>query len=678
MKRILLSVFCASLVSIGFAQNRSIELPKGTTASSLNLNLQSLPLSKSTAVQVNQFKNGKAARNSQEVYLLDYSSVDEYNATQAGVAYHPNYVIPINERFDTSSVGQENMKLRTVGVFFDTLVVENESNPGAFDRVIPFSAATLTIDTLAIFYNYEAAPANPTTDNLTINIYTPPLSFSNNGRYDSKITSTPVFTKSYTGSDLATLVTDPDGLELLIVPVHYSLPKGMPFFVTVSYDADVTAPFNMGYGFADSCEDLTQFLLRPSTLPGNSMYYMNFMQQNPQGAAVNSSGWFDNVSLSVPTMPASCRYLDYQNWLIWAQVSADVDFGVRAESSKTIACPGEAVTLTANGYGSDDISYVWTTSRGTLSTPNDGETVLTTDSTTHVTVVATDNNSGTTSTSELTIVFRGVNININNGNPIEINCGEKGILTAALSGYTSGSKMFTWNIPATGDTTTTSVSLGGLSAGTYKVTITNSAGCTASTTASIVYPNVTNEVSFTVTPDVSPASGIQVCINQPTTFTNTSSATTGWTATWYIDNNESDYGDVVDYIFATGGRHKVYLQSEDANGCLFTSSGVDVNVLSATSSSCQNVSVGDVRFENNVSLLPNPTSGSVNLTVNDAVNTTSVKIYNVIGAEVAKYNFEGNGTISKNLNIDKFANGTYLVKVESNGKTAVKRLTVAK
>lgn len=653
MKRFLLSIFCTSLLaSVSVAQSTDMQLPEGVSKG--NLKVYQLPKN-----VLSQFKGGSAGRAMADTFLLDYPEVDNFNATASGIDFIPNYAEEINERFDSSQF----LTARTVGVLFDTIIVQ-DPNTGDYTKSIPFSKATLTVDTVFIIYNFGKVPANPTNDNLTINIYKFPFTLSNSGGYNSTITSTPVFTKSYTDSALLKLVTGATALNILRVPVGYTFNKGERFFVSVSYDADTASSFAVGCAFADSCND-NQLLLRRSTLPGRSWYYANLSA---------NSGW-DNGTLSVASMPVSCRYWLWQNWQIIPLVRADVDFGVSAKASKTIACPGDQVTLTANGFGSNDITYEWFTSRGTLSTPNDKETTLTTDSTTSVFVVATDVNSGTKDTSRLTITFRGINISINGGNPVQINCGSKGTLTATLTGFTAGQRTFVWKRPTGPDTTTTSSSLGNLLPGNYSVTVTNSAGCTASTTASIVYPNVTNNVSFTVTPDVSPSSGIQVCINRPSTFTNTSSGQNGWNATWFVGNNEVATGNTASYTFPAVGQNNVRLQVDSAD-CILTSTTVVVNVLSASNSACVS-SLNDVNFESNISLLPNPTSGNVTLTVNGAEKPVSVKIFNVIGAEVAQFNLsEGNGRVVKSINVDNFAAGTYLVKVETNGKTAIKRLIV--
>jgi hypothetical protein len=653
MKRILLSVFCAFLLaSTGSAQFSNLHLPEGTTRN----NLKVFQLPKKLLSQLPHHSSGRAAA---DTFLLDYPEVDNYNATAKGIDFIPNYAESINERYDSSNT----LAAGTVGVLFDTIIVA-DPNTGDYTKSIPFNKAQLTLDTVYIIYNFGKVPTNLSNSTLTINVYKFPIALSNNGGYNSEITSVPVYTKTYTDTPLLQLQTAPTALRILSVPVGYTFNKGERFFVAVSYDADTASDFSVGCAFADSCQS-NQLLLRRSTLPGRSWYYVNFGSQ---------SGW-DNGTLSVPTMPVSCRYWLWQNWQIIPLVRANVDFGVSAKASKNNICPGDQITLTANGFGSNDISYQWFTSRGTLSTPNDKETNLTTDSTTTVFVVATDNTTNAKDTARLTINYRGINISINGGQPVQINCGQKGTLTATLTGFTSGQRTFVWRGPTGPDTTTTSSSLGNLLPGNYSVTVTNSAGCTASTTASIIYPNINNNVSFTVTPDVSPAAGIQVCINRPATFTNTSSGQNGWNATWFVGNNEVGFGNTFSYTFPAVGQNNVRLQIDSAN-CILTSTTTVVNVLSASNSACVS-SVSDMKFESSISLLPNPASANVALTVNGAEKPVTVKIYNVIGSVVAQYQFsETGGTIVKNITLDNFASGTYLVKVESNGKTAIKRLII--
>ncbi|MCS6819713.1 MAG: hypothetical protein NZ522_07140, partial [Chitinophagales bacterium] len=371
MKRFLLALgILATLTTPNYGQFNEFVLPEATSKG--NFKVYQLPKN-----LVDRFRIASSGRAQQDTFLLDYPEVDGYNATQSGIDFIPNYAEDINERYDSSKL----LSARTVGVIFDTIVIQ-DPNTQAYNKVIPLSKVKMTVDSVYIIYNYPNTPVvlRPS-DSLTIKVYKWPVTFSNNTGYNSVITSPPLYYFTFKDSALLPLRTAPTALRVLSVPIGVSFNKGDRFLITVSYDADTASKFSIGCAFADSCNS-DQFLLKRSTIPGRSIYYLNF--------SVNNTGW-DNGSLSVPTFPLGCRFWLWQNWQIIPLVRAEVDFGVSAKASKTIACPGDQVTLTANGFGSDDISYQWFTSRGTLTSPNDKETTLITDSTTTVFVVATDN-----------------------------------------------------------------------------------------------------------------------------------------------------------------------------------------------------------------------------------------------------------------------------------------------
>ena len=65
--------------------------------------------------------------------------------------------------------------------------------------------------------------------------------------------------------------------------------------------------------------------------------------------------------------------------------------------------------------------------------------------------------------------------------------------------------------------------------------------------------------------------------------------------------------------------------------------------------------------------------------VNGVEKNISIRVYNVIGSEVKSFiASDVASTFTKSFDFSDLANGTYLVKIQSADKTAVKRLTISK
>ena len=120
--------------------------------------------------------------------------------------------------------------------------------------------------------------------------------------------------------------------------------------------------------------------------------------------------------------------------------------------------------------------------------------------------------------------------------------------------------------------------------------------------------------------------------------------------------------------YSTFGTYTVCLTASNAYG---TSAQVckTINVVNG---------INAIDFASSINMFPNPTSGTVTITLNG--NTTAdftVAAYNILGDQViATANYQA-GTTSVALNTATLADGVYLVKIQSNQGTAVKRLTVS-
>ncbi len=104
----------------------------------------------------------------------------------------------------------------------------------------------------------------------------------------------------------------------------------------------------------------------------------------------------------------------------------------------------------------------------------------------------------------------------------------------------------------------------------------------------------------------------------------------------------------------------------------FTNSGTQTTVLKSKSNTRNNRGVNVKSIESNFSVYPNPTSGDLNINfTNSVMGEVSVKIISVLGEEMYEETFVG---ANKKINIDlsKYEDGIYLVKLTINNSMIVK------
>jgi hypothetical protein len=134
---------------------------------------------------------------------------------------------------------------------------------------------------------------------------------------------------------------------------------------------------------------------------------------------------------------------------------------------------------------------------------------------------------------------------------------------------------------------------------------------------------------------------------------------TGATYEWLDCNNSniaiSPAETGISYTATTNGNYAVEVTK---NGCVDTSACVTI----AT------VSVIENNFSNAVKLFPNPTEGSVNLTLNKAYENISINVTDIAGKTVLNRVYTNSNNI--NFNIDN-KSGVYFVEVSSNNEKAI-------
>ncbi len=110
----------------------------------------------------------------------------------------------------------------------------------------------------------------------------------------------------------------------------------------------------------------------------------------------------------------------------------------------------------------------------------------------------------------------------------------------------------------------------------------------------------------------------------------------------------------------------------DSGGCTFSTTQT-VTVTSICTG------IQNVAFENNVSVLPNPSNGNITITVNGADDNINIMVYNILGQTVKSYTSTDVAAVfNKNMDLNDLSGGTYLVKIQTGSKIATKKLVITK
>ena len=254
-------------------------------------------------------------------------------------------------------------------------------------------------------------------------------------------------------------------------------------------------------------------------------------------------------------------------------------------------------------------------------------------------------------------------VTITGSNPLTLTCPTTShTINVSTTGDNAG-LTYTWSANVSGSQTSGRTTI--FNPGTYDVTVTNSQMCTATDELVASYANGLN-----ITPSFSEPDS--VCRGQAASFVNTSGAA-GYSATWIFGQGPDSLQSTTNstYTYTAGGSYNVTLTLDSGNCKFQTTQAVPV------SSFC--VGIENVAFDNNISIIPNPSNGNINITINGVDNNLDISIYNIIGQAVKSFATSDVTTVfNKNMDLSNLSNGTYLVKIQSGSKIATKKLVIAK
>jgi len=142
---------------------------------------------------------------------------------------------------------------------------------------------------------------------------------------------------------------------------------------------------------------------------------------------------------------------------------------------------------------------------------------------------------------------------------------------------------------------------------------------------------------------------------------------TSWA--WTFGDGGSDVVQNPFHTYTAEGSYNVCLTATNAYG----SSAPYCDTVVVT-----NVGIKQIDFASTINMFPNPTSGKVSITLNgNATPDFTISVYNVLGEEVVPVSEYKAGTTNVEMNVSSLSSGVYMVKIQSNQGSSVKRLTVS-
>gem|GEM_PF-2255997 len=686
MKKLFTLTLALALVGISFAQVKTTDFPTPTSgkivATTHGAYANPASLQKMKAARHHQAPSSRAQNIA---FTLENYTADYLYSQVITTDYYDDVIFQFNRGLPVDSDGI----LKWGFQWYPSIFTYDDANPWP---LINYDVNNINVSIDTVYLGMAHVNTSGLNDTIQVSIWD--YDAMANISFDSGATGTLYGRFSFI-TDTSITSTSGGGqfsvVDFPIVPASpIVIPQGKHFVVQVDFFGPGQDQFFLIAGRRNDCGNAQCGASVPYI---NDTYSSNLDSFNSVGATryVDPTGqqtgiyplnfFYNDCNASGTQDPDQCERYVLQDWYITQHLQVTIpNFYATITASTPTACPNSLVELTANSAGSPDAPYTynWSTTSGSLSSTGDPIVTLTAGSSNAVVTVTVTDASNNTTTGTFTVQSKAVNISITNTpQPIEINCGGSGVtISSTISGSTQG-KNYTWSTGATGANVPSIQNIS--SPGVYTVTVTNNSGCSASASVEVIYAGgVTNNVSFTGPSDVSPNPGLQVCQNAPQTFTNTSSNVTGWTASWTYGDGSLGTGTNGTYAYPNVGQYFVTL-SMDSASCTFTSTPLTVNVLVASQTGPCATGINDVEFTNAISLLPNPTTGNLNVTVNGVEKNITVKVFNIIGSELINYSANDvASTFNKTFDLSHFANGTYLVKIQTGDKTAVKRVTVAK
>ena len=302
-----------------------------------------------------------------------------------------------------------------------------------------------------------------------------------------------------------------------------------------------------------------------------------------------------------------------------------------ATATPSSVCPGSSTVLSA----ANGISYQW---NGQPLGPTPNITVTPTTNTTYTVTVT--NSNGCSASQSVNVTLYTPPAPVATATP-SIFCNGSSVLLSTAPGMSS----YVW---APGGNTTAAFVANPTTNTTYTVSVTDAHGCTA-----------TDDITVTEFTEPEIGSDTTICVNASLVL----DAGAGYDSYIWSD------GEITQTISFSGtsiGTFPVYV-TVTSGTCSATDS------LSVTFILCN---VGEIETNNNVniSMVPNPTTGVINVSVNGFNAPAQLAIYSLLGQLMYADKIDVNATTS--LNLSQLAKGVYMVRIFNDNTSTLNKLVI--
>lgn len=237
------------------------------------------------------------------------------------------------------------------------------------------------------------------------------------------------------------------------------------------------------------------------------------------------------------------------------------------------------------------------------------------------------------------------------------------VTTLTITNNDPNATFYTWTVPSgltfiSGQNTNT-ITVGTGTPGTYTIDVTPMNTC--------VGAGPTASVSLTVNalPSVAAAAA-------PTTYcTLDANGILIGTPAGGTFSGPGVTGSIFNPSTAGVGVHNVVYSFTDANGC------TNADTIPMTVNACTGIAQNEL--DASIDLYPNPVKGNLNITVNKNVGDMTIEIADIEGRIVYSSNEKNvQAGFTKQISMEKYPNGNYVVYLKANGQQASHKVTVQK
>jgi len=620
------------------------KLPGGSNLSASDI----LKIQKKLQINENFTKQLKP-RSSNEKFMLNYVTCDSIQKSYNQNIFEKGFGWSTNSKYDTATLPAAPNTFSSVGIiqgFWQISYVDN----GGIIRNVNIDSATITIDSINPILIYERK-VNTQDDTLYVFVYEDSFNYG--------VSPGTGFKQDITGVRLASsdtvILKNATDLDTYMYRKSTTLSKGNGFLVKIKFVGNIENSVRGIATYSTNCgTNGDGFALQTSYGYSHSSHVVKPTTGNPYRLSLWNSSDLNTTE--------TCKKFYVQNWLVYPFISAVVEpnLSVTKIQSSQQVCKDAQVQLNAyaTGYSTPNLTYSWAPSTG-LSATNIANPIATVGSANITyTVTVTDGSNPRTAQ----VLVESYTLSATMTNKTLTSCADTNqSLIVTVTGGGTLTKTYAWSRGSS--TTATNAKI---SSGSYTVTVSN-AFCSATATAMVnLSTSDTNVMDFSVSP-ASP------CVNKDVTFTNSSSKQ-DWKYVWkngtaQISTDVTPTG----YKFPTAGNIVVSVTSS-FGACNASPVSKTIVVKSSTAPGC-GASIGNV-VSDNISVFPNPVRDGKLFVQNDASQSLTFKITDMLGKVISsdKLGANSNGQID----LSSSPNGIYFIEIEGKGDRVIKKVIVDK